>query len=253
MDESRTVEQWVQWREACALDRTPPDTREVLVSFLARRFLSALRKLNMPGLSPRLPGDRDRAHLFESWCALHQRADGKRYKDWLLTRGDRSLGAVESGVTLLLRKVALEWVRCEFDREPSLSLDAPVARNARGESLEELLPAPAAPLTFEEREWLQREIPRLLAEMNPVQRAAFAARAAGLPFSHPRVRTLSGAGKTALYHHHREAVLRVGTRVRDAFPEMDPARGLELTLRALESIASDISFPFFAEKSEPAG
>lgn len=246
---SGSIEAWRQWREACALGRTPPEARVALTRFLAARFHRLVRRggLGTP------PDDSTCAHLFESWCALHARADGKRYKDWLLTRGDASLGAVESGVSLLMRKVVLEWGRSERDRIPSVSLETPLSGSDPGFTLSDLLPGTMEDPRFEENEWTERVRPRIREEMSHSQKVAAAARAAGLRFSDSRVRALAGVEKSTIYNHYREWVLHVGRRVRETFPHHAPEQGLQLTLHLLEAVSQDLLSEFFPEKMVSRG
>lgn len=249
-----TLANWQAWHEACALALTPDAARAGLVGFLGRRFGGTVRKLGQGGLAHRTPGDADCAHLFESWCCLHQREDGKRYKDWLMTRGDRSQGAVESGVMLLLRKVVLEWVRMEFSRQPTLSLEASLTPDTGGMTLEDLLPeGEGEEMSFEETGWVRERAAGWVAAMTQVERVALAARQQERSFVDPEVLRMAGVGKSALHNHFRAWVRARAEEVKDRFPELSPSESTALVLLVLEECAKKIFLSFWVEAVEAKG
>ncbi|MCC5848907.1 MAG: hypothetical protein JJU29_12530 [Verrucomicrobia bacterium] len=243
---------WQTWHRLCALGRMPETERQVLVEFMGNRFLTVVRRLDRPEVMLRMPPPRDRAHAFEIWCALHERREGKRYKDWLLHRGDRKLGAIESGVSLLMRKVVREWVAVEFPRHPQLSLDAPLGD--ANFTMQSLLPAPSKDeLPTEAREWLQREVPKLISEMMPLQRVCVSARAQGRVLSDPKVCAAANAGKTTLHKQYREWIHHLGETILDAFPDFSEDERLNFTLETLHQVEKAIFFDFSAEKPVSIG
>lgn len=251
-DTGTSVSDWKAWQEACSLDRVPDAVRAALTGFLGRRFAGAVRRLGNGGLSHRVPDDAACAQHFESWCCLHRRREGKHYKDWLLTRGDRGAGAVESGVSLLLRKVVLEWVRLEFDRIPTLSLEASLTADTGGLSLEDLLPDPGEwEAGFEERQWVEAQAPGWVAALTPSERAAVAARAQDRSFVDPEVLLAAGVGKSALHNHFRAWLLARAGEVKARFPDLSPSEGAALTLHILETCARRIFLTFSVEGSGP--
>jgi hypothetical protein len=249
-----TLEDWHAWHEACSLALVSDPVRAALTGFLGRRFAGAVRRLGNGGLAHRVPGDADCAHWFESWCCLHRRREGKHYKDWLMARGDRSRGAVESGVSLLLRKVVLEWVRMEFSRLPTLSLEAPLTDGTCGLSLEELLPDPeASEPGFEEVRWVREHTAGWVAEMTRSERAAVAARSQGRSFVDPEVLRAAGVGKSALHNHFRAWLLARAEEVKARFPDLTPGEGTSLALTILERCAGEIFLTFSEEEPNAAG
>lgn len=252
-DSGTTLADWRAWHAACALGLTPEGSRGVLEGFLGRRFGGMVRRMGSGGLSHRVPGDAACASLFETWCCLHRRREGKRYKDWLMARGDGSLGAVESGVMLLLRKVVLEWVRMEFPRGMGLSLEAELG--AGGVTLEELLPegTVAAEVRFEEEGWVRERVPGWVAAMTRAERAAVAARREGRSFVDAGVLRAAGVGKTALHKHFRGWVTERAAEVRSRFGEMPAAEGTALVLRILELCGNEIFLNFSEEGVAAAG
>ncbi len=238
---------WQVWRQCCALGRMPDGERGVLIEFMGNRFLTVVRRMNRPEVLQRMPPPRDRAHAFEIWCALHERREGKRYKDWLLTRGDRQLGAVESGVSLLMRKVVREWVAVEFHRHPQLSLEAPLGDPDF--NLKSLLPAPARhELPSETRDWQHNNLSGIVSGMTRLQRICVSARAQGRVLSDPRVCATANAGKTKLHKAYREWIQQLGESIRSAFPDLTEEESLHFTLETLHKVEKAIFFDFSAEK-----
>ncbi len=249
-----TLADWRAWHEACALDLVSEGVRVALSGFIGRRFAGTVRRLGRGGLASRIPGDADCAHCFESWCCLHQRREGKRYKDWLMTRGDRSQGAVESGVSLLLRKVVLEWVRMEFNRLPALSLDASLTAETGGLTLEALIPdTHEMGVSDEERLWVKARAEGWVAAMTRVERVALAARRQNRSFVDPTVLGEAGVGKSALHNHFREWVRARADEVKARFPELPPSEAIALVLLILEECGQTIFLTFSMEEREPAG
>lgn len=243
---------WESWRAACALDLTAAEQRQLLVSFLARRFHAGVEKAGA-GISHSLvPGDADCARLFESWCALHTRRDGKAYKRWLFARGDRSPGAVESGVCLLMRKVVREWLRREAPRNREISLQQPLT--PEGLTLADLLPGSAADHAGPgEAEWRKAFLAELKPELTQAQRVALKARHAGIALRDPKVLAAAGLGRTALNACYRDLVLRIAARVRRDFDGASPDEATGICLRCLEELAAEKNPEVFADKTRLAG
>ncbi len=230
---------WSEWRQACAFSLLNEESRGRLHIVVAHRFRSRIRLLNAKGAGIPQLDDAECAHLFESWCALHQRRDGKRYKDWLLTRGDQDQDAVESGVLLLVRNVVREWVRTQHHSVAEVSLDAPI-REASGLSLRELLPSHASERSEEQQGWMSSQIPHLLSGMKDVENAACWVRARGWVYSHPQARESTGFAKTALHQAHRGLLTRVAEQVKDAFPGLGAEEGARLVLDVMDRVGEHL-------------
>jgi hypothetical protein len=192
-----------------------------------------VKKLNAYGAGLPLMEDAGCGHLFETWCALHQRGNGKRYKDWLLSRGRRDLDTIQSGVMLLVRNVVREWVRDSRAGAAELSLDTPIPE-AHGCTLIELLPASGESKDEEGVAWAERKAAALVASVDPLQRAVLMVRAQGRVFSHPQVRADTGFGKTALHRHHRQLLEQVAQEVKEAFPGLSAEEGSRVVLSTLD-------------------
>jgi hypothetical protein len=247
--------EWEEWGERCALAKTGAQARERLTRFLGQRFQSYLQRYarrSLASQAPRRPdGDADCAHLFESWCALRQRRDGKAYKQWLAHRGEGEASDYESGASLLMRDVVREWLRRECSPRGAISLHAPLGDAAHGLSLADLLPAPPAPLgpaqEEEWQDWLRQRVPRWLEGLGETGRMAFLARAAGLPFNHPRVIAATQASRSTLHERYRQEVLRIGREVRDFFRDPGGEEGVARSLEALQALSAELGARFSLE------
>lgn len=249
-----TLDDWQAWHRACALDLVSAEVRGNLCKWIGMRFSGLVRRLGQGGLAHRTPADADCAHLLETWCCLHRRQEGKRYKDWLMSRGDRSLGAVESGVSLLLRKVVTEWVRMEFTRVPTLSLEAGLGSATGGLTLEELLPGKQkSDLSQEERDWALARSDALVAEMSRVEQAALAARRDSRSFVDPEVLRAAGVSKSGLHNHFRAWIRARADEVKAHFPELPPSEATALVLSLMEICAGKIFLSFSVETQTPPG
>jgi len=239
---------WEAWRRACALDLTPEAARRELISFLARRFFSGVRKAAADMPLNRVPEDAVCAALFESWCALNGRRDGKAYKAWLFARGDQSPDAVESGVSLLMRKVVREWLMMERPPAAERSLQEGLGRS--GMTLEDLLPDPADDfLLLDEAGWRARRLGEIRRALKRPQRVALAARTRGLPFTHPAVIAAAGVRHAMLARHYRNLVLKLGDAIRQDFPGIPAAAALGLFRRCLDELAECEKMKFPVEQS----
>jgi len=247
MSETSQAE-WEEWTERCALAKTDAPVRERLTRFLGHRFATCLNRYAQRSQTDeaplRAPGAGDCAHLFESWCALHRRHDGKAYKQWLAHRGRGESSGYESGASLLMRDVVREWLRREFSPRRTFSLHAPLGHAASGLSLEDLLPAPPPshePAQESEwRDWLRQRIPVWIQGLGEVERVAFLARAQQLPFGHPRVLAATPAGKSTLHARYQREVLRLGHEIREFFQAWGTEEGLARSLEALQALSDEL-------------
>jgi hypothetical protein len=242
---------WETWQERCALELLSEPMRAGICQVMADRFRSRVRQVShLPIFGnnrPDVPDNRKCAHLFESYCALHQRRDGKSYKRWLLTRGKQDVDTIQSGVMLLMRNVVREWIRDCHPRTADRSLHDVTRLNI---TLEECLPEADAPhqISDEVAEWMQTEQSNWIEELNAPEVAMLRARCKGLIFSDPRVQQETGISKTTLHKYHREVMVRWAGRLREKFPEIGAETGAGLILEAMDAIG-EILLTKSAEKS----
>lgn len=252
MSAEQEMQAWHHWHEACALGLVDEADRQQLSRVIAQRFRSMLRKLTLHGQSvPASPSDGDCAHLFEAYCAVHRRRDGKKYKDWLLSRGRRDLDTVQSGVMLLIRNVVREWIRDAHPQTAELSLQQCLGE--QGVTLQELLPdRTGESLSAEQLAWKDHELVRLRRGLEPVEITVLEIRARGLVFSSPGIQTRYGVGKTTLHKYQRRLLTRIAEGAAARFPELTPEAGSALVLDLLDALAQDILLQVSAEKPRSA-
>jgi hypothetical protein len=247
MEEQKEIKAWHSWREACAFGLLGEEERRWLRKIVGDRFRSRVKRLNAYGAELPMPQDAVCAHLFESWCALHPRRDGKRYKDWLLTRGRRDLDTLQSGVMLLVRNVVREWVRDAQPDACEVSLDEPITE-ASGFTLLQLLPERNNGREKDKEDWCRLHAMRVAEEADAVDSVALAVRREGKVFSHPQVKEETGFGKTTLHQRHRNLMETLAAQVKEDFPGMDAPAATGIVLDVLDQAGEIILSKKNAEK-----
>lgn len=240
------LQAWRNWRDACALALIEEGERYQLTMVIADRFRSMLRKVKLHShRNPPSPPDADCAHLFEVHCAMHQRQDGKKYKEWLLTRGRRDLDTVQSGVMLLVRNVVREWLRHTQSETAPVSLQITVGE---GITLEQLLPdGDRSSWGSELAEWCLQQVRTLPGALEEVEKVVLLLRARGQVFSAPEVKQEFGVGKTTLHKYNRLLLERLALELRERFPDLSPEQGAAAVLNVLDGAADHILSAFSAE------
>ncbi|MDF3129834.1 hypothetical protein P0Y35_11555 [Kiritimatiellaeota bacterium B1221] len=251
MNAEQEMEAWQHWREACALSLISEGEKTQLTTVISQRFRSMLRKVNLHGRGQlSAPPESDCAHLFETYCAMHQRRDGKKYKHWLLTRGRRDLDTVQSGVMLLIRNVVREWIRHTYPQTAAVSLQQVVGKGSRPVTIEQLLPDTAGESrTKEQTAWMDAQVQYWLGALDPLKQAVLKLRAKGIVFSAPGVKAQVGYGKTALHQCHREWIQMLAEEVRERFPGISAEEGSSLVLDLMDELGHKKLLHSFAEKS----
>jgi hypothetical protein len=249
MNAEQEMSAWHAWHEACALALIPVPDRIQLTTVIADRFRSMVRRINLHGQG-RLsaPNDADCAHLFETYCAMHNRRDGKKYKYWLLTRGRRDLDTVQSGVMLLVRNVVREWVRDAHPRTAAMSLQQTLGSNT---TLEQLLPdTRSEQRSCEQREWLTQKLASDLSDLDPVERILLLLRAQGRVFSAPGIQAEFGVGKSTLHKYHRKLLEREAEELSGHFPGLSAEDACSLVLDLLDGWGKQLLSEFLAENTD---
>lgn len=246
---------WNRWRDLCALGRMEASERAVLEQTIGDRFRSRLRHLKaqrvVGALVSAMPADRECAHGFETYCALHARRDGKSYKHWLLTRGRRDLDTVQSGVMLLVRNVVKAWLRERTPLPSTISLHEPVGDHL---TLEQCLPVEdaAAAGAEEMREWMGARYRSWLNGLCDEEAAALGVRARGWVMSDPRARRVTGYGKTTLHKYLRGVTRRWAEEARARFPEVPPEQAAAGVLDVLDRAGKDLWKKIAENSDSPA-
>ena len=246
---------WRAWHEACALDLTPEPHRGPLRDFVAGRFrtytLRYAYRTNHPNVHREIPKERECWHRFESWCAVHEHRDGKRYKDWIFSRGRRGLPDVESAASLLIRDVVRDWLRNEFSDASLRSLAEELIPG--GTTLEQLLQSeadrPCAEAMMETCTPLVRSVQEHCARPEQV---ALVARRHGIPLSCVRVMRASGVGRSSLASRYQALVERIGWEVKRRLPDLDAAPATQLCLHLLDRLAEQFASQILPEISDVA-
>lgn len=231
---------WEHWHAQCALALTPPESRERITRFLHALFRTRVRKLGLSQwLVPRDVSPEWAAQCFETWCMLHPRRDGKHYKDWLLHRGDRGTGALQSGVCLLMRKVVQEWCRRELPRAAELPLQLDLMTSLPSAEIlldDHLLPADATLF----QEWLAEWVERTRRHLPPVTAEILYLRHGGIGFHHPEMKQKTGLSRSRCYAIFHELLAQIQAEIQHQFPDESLTVRAELCCSALERLQSEI-------------
>lgn len=242
---------WNEWRELCALGRCSEGTVEYLQHFAHVRFYSLVdRYAHRTGVEETQTlvagiGSRESWHLLESRFVVQSTRHGKRYKDWLFARlersGSPSLDVIQGGATLILRDAVREYLRLEFSPPRTQSLNQPL-RSSTGDCLmlEDLLPDKYHAAD----ETAHREYARLaeghaetfFKDTDERDRIVIFARGLGIRFAAPQIAKLTGRKKSVLSDTYRSVVERIAAGIQRLYPEEDNASLLMLSRLTLEAV-----------------
>jgi len=182
--------------------------------FARSRFgIQLQRQLAATNLLPQdaqrqLPSDDDAWHQFESYAALTQTRQGKRYKDWIFARlrqSNRSpLDTIQSGAALIIRAAVRTYLRKEVASRKTMSLDTPVGDGTN--TLGDLLPGTAE---TETDQLAQQHAERLFNQLSQRERIGLLAKYAGITLEHPDVVAAADCGKSTLNQAVRDFLARL--------------------------------------------
>jgi len=248
------IEQWLEWKDKCALALCPSSTQASLRKFVHRRYCSYgrqyARTFHVGESELSSPDFRESWHWFESYFQLSQTREGKSYKEWLLARcaGRPALeaGDMESGVSLLLRDVVRDRLRSEYAprQVSSLNTEADSAEDCPSAHVLDLLPD-----EFDTAAEVERgDIARIAADLADSalealphrERLALLGRELGLSLATPPLLKVAGCGKTALAKAHHAALAILANHVAAACPAEDRATLASLTVAVFDIVRKRI-------------
>jgi len=208
------LEDWTTWKEHCARALCSEATQTRLGRFARSRFgIQLQRQLAATNLLPQdaqrqLPSEEDAWHQFESYAALTQTRQGKRYKDWIFARLRQSdsppLDTIQSGATLIIRAAVRTYLRKELASRKTVSLDTPVGDGTN--TLGDLLPGAAE---AETDQLAQQHAERLFNQLSERERIGLLAKYAGITLEHPDVLAAADCGKSTLSRTVRDFLTRL--------------------------------------------
>lgn len=208
------LEDWVSWKRFCARALCSEETQTCLGRFARSRFgIQLQRQLAATNLSAedaqrQLPSSDDAWHRFESYAALTQTRQGKRYKDWIFARLRQSsrspLDTIQSGATLIMRGAVRTYLRKELAPRAAVSLDSPVGDGTN--TLGDLLPGVAQTETDEAA---RQHAERLFNELSRRERIGLLAKYSGITLEHPAVLAAADCGKSTLNKTVRDLLTRL--------------------------------------------
>jgi hypothetical protein len=242
----QTIDNWLEWKEKCALALCGEDTRRLLPGFVHARFSrhveAYVRTTNAGSASGVTPSAGDAWHRFETHFQLHSQPGGKAYKDWLFARleekGYSAQESIEAGATLLLRDVVREYLRREYSSHMMVSANARLGGDVRegaGPSLEELLPGTMDTIgEVEDRDledMARADSPAAFARLDRRERIALLVHQAGMSLAHPEAMNAAGCGRNALNDAFHSALAGIAAYAREKHQRED--RSVQASLACL--------------------
>ncbi len=215
------LDDWTTWKTHCARALCTEETQHRLGRFARSRFgIQLRRQLTTTHLSVRdtlgqLPSAEDAWHHFESYAALTQTRQGKRYKDWIFARVQQSdrppLDTIQSGATLIMRAAVRRFLRNEYARHGTICFDQPIGDGHL--TLGDLLPDTANPAdnvaAKEYATLASTHAKRILESLSHRQRVGLLAKCSGISLNQPDVLAAAGCKHSTLSQTVRDLLVRV--------------------------------------------
>jgi hypothetical protein len=248
--EGASWQDWVQWKQRCALTRCDCAARRRLAAFAQARLKRAVTRLagvtNLPAsVWRRIPEDPELAwHLFESHAVVTHTRQGKAYKEWLFARAgdgcESPLDTVVAGATLMMRDVARAWVAKECLPRDTVTLDAPVAGTEGTITYVDLLPTASTPLNaieaHERAEYAAHAATRVFGHLDYRQRLVVAARLRGIPFDRDELLQATGWKRAMIYR----ACNRIFDSIRPLLQKLYPDESDDQIRLLLAGVCSEL-------------
>ena len=253
--ETAALPAWREWKRLCALGRCSRATQVALQTFAVRRFRTMVgRYRSRTGAGDALPRaagvTREEAwHLFETHMVVGVRRCGKRYKDWLFARlqksGDDPLDVIQGGATLIMRDVVRDYLRAECSQQDTVSLDVKVdCGDGPPVTLIDLMPAGVDIVSQaagrEYAELASRHADETLAATTYAERMVLLARSLGVSLASHHVGSLTGRRKTRLYAVYRRFVENLATHLKGVYQDDDTQSVMLLTWLTINHVKERI-------------
>lgn len=231
-------EDWVEWKEKCAVDLCGEEVKDRLVRFVGPQLINQFKRVcpgrQLPTVDSREDGTAARSgfHFFETYMHCTSGNTGKRWKDWLFERSKINVSdpphvAVEKQVSATLKNAVLRMMTEGEENEDqaargkksdhtsdeqkacgAISLQSSGGHDdGSGEGgelfdfLEDLAsPDPADEAALRELIEIGREEARKYVEDMPGdERVAVLASVLGISLAHPSIQTVATKSKSMLY------------------------------------------------------
>jgi len=215
------LEDWTAWKRLCARQLCGTDTRQRLGNFARSRFNRQLERqlavtnLGVEDAALQRPSADEAWHRFESYAALTQTRQGKRYKEWIFARirpsAQSPLYIIQAGATLIMRSAVRTYLRDEYAPRRATSLDAPVGDGSL--TLGDLLPGtldPGDDLAAGERDLLAaNHAAAFLTTLSRRERVGLLAKFSGIGLDNADVQVAAGCRKSVLSQAVRDLLSRL--------------------------------------------
>ncbi len=257
------LKDWTEWKKFCARALCPEETQQRLGRFAVSRFgIHLKRHLSVTNLAPadaqrQLPPPEDAWHQFETYAALTQTRQGKRYKDWIFARvqhSDRSpLDTIQSGATLIIRDVVRAYLRKEYTPRTTVSLDRPIGDGTV--TLGDLLPGfvqnEDSPEATEFDLLAAKHAEALFQTLSRRERVGLLAKYAGVSLESSDVLAAADCGKSTLNQAVRDLMRRLRDGVVREYGDEGHNTIMAFTALMLQHLEQIIYFWKNSEKGLP--
>lgn len=204
------LKDWTEWKKYCARKLCSEETQGRLGSFAQSRFGLQLRRqiattnLHDSDALRQLPSVDDAWHQFESYAALKQTRQGKRYKDWIFARVQGSsaapLDTIQSGASLVMRSVVRAYLRVEYAPRKAISMDQPLGDSDL--TMSDLLPGKSDPtdavVANEYNVMAKKHVATLFEALSHRERIGLLAKFNGIALDNDDVLKSADCGKSTL-------------------------------------------------------
>ena len=215
---------WKEWKAKCQLDLCRDTVAGELRTFIDQRMRHSISRISARASVSSIS---DPWHCFESFMFIKQARGGKRWKDWIFSRGGLQadhalLACIESGVALIVRDVVRDHLSHELPRAHELSADKPFDEGSSNSLLtlycshvdvfDDVAQAEYQSIAEQYADDIQ-------SDLSQVIRAGLAARYNGIPLSDERVQQQAGCRKSVLSDRLRRFISSLAEECRKTYPD----------------------------------
>lgn len=258
------LKDWIEWKRLCARSLCGEDTQKRLGGFALSRFGIQLRRqravtnLNESDALRQLPSADEVWHQFESYAALKQTRQGKSYKEWIFARVLKSSSSppdvIQSGATLIIRSAVRSYLRLEYARNRSVSMDQPIGEGTL--TMADLLPGSSNPADAaaenEYNSMAESYARKFVEKISRREKIGLLSKFEGIALDNPQVLEAAECGKSTLNQVVRDLLGDLYGDLKREFSEdgQDAVRAFSiLVIRHLEKELNKWKVP---ENSLPA-
>jgi hypothetical protein len=254
---------WIEWKKFCARKLCTEETQSRLGSFALSRFGIQLRRqiavtnLDEQDILRQLPSADEAWHQFESFAALTHTRQGKCYKEWIFARVENSasspLDIIQSGATLIMRSAVRTYLKREYARCHSVSMDQPIGDGTL--TIADLLPGSSNPadVAAENEYNSMAEIfaRKFIQKTSLRERIGLLAKLNGIALDTPQVLAAAGCSKSTLHQTVHDLLQNLYKELQQEFSEDGPDSVRAFSIMLIQQLEKELNLWKFSEKELP--